>query len=127
MIPIRRLGSCPAAGRGVARGRDSLAGAISSGFGSGEPNFGIYVQAAKATVVATRSLGADTSRVVTVGGAGSLLVAPGGRAVDTDGFPDAVKPEALGHGNALECWRTVDDVQWTYISPAGRSHISMEE
>ena len=58
-------------------------------------------------------------RTVIVGGAGSLLVAPGKRLVDEPGFPDAYKGEALAHADLLEelhadaSWPT-----WTYISPA---------
>ncbi|RLP82160.1 NAD-dependent epimerase/dehydratase family protein [Mycetocola lacteus] len=60
-------------------------------------------------------------RLGVVGGAGSLLVAPGGpRVVDTPDFPDAVKPEAFEMGEALEQLRTTPEtLDWFYVSPAG--------
>lgn len=60
---------------------------------------------------------AKVRRLVVVGGAGSLEVAPGEELCDRPGFPEAVRPEALAHRSALEYFRTVDDVDWTYISP----------
>jgi putative NADH-flavin reductase len=53
-----------------------------------------------------------------VGGAGSLEVAPGQAAADQPGFPDAYLPEALAHRDVLAFYRTVDDLDWTYVSPA---------
>jgi putative NADH-flavin reductase len=60
-----------------------------------------------------------TTRVLVVGGAGSLLAAPGVRLVDTPEFPEEYKPEALASAAALEFLRsTGEDVDWTYLSPA---------
>ncbi|TWS18917.1 NAD-dependent epimerase/dehydratase family protein [Tsukamurella asaccharolytica] len=67
-------------------------------------------------VDAVRATGA---RLGVVGGAGSLLVAEGGpKLVDTPSFPDAVRPIAQEHDRALDYLRTVDDVDWFYLSPA---------
>jgi putative NADH-flavin reductase len=57
-------------------------------------------------------------RLVIVGGAVSLEVAPGQRLVDTPDFPAAWKPPALAHAEVLELLRTADDLDWTYVSPA---------
>lgn len=58
-------------------------------------------------------------RTVIVGGAGTLLVAPGTRLVDLPDFPDAYKPEALAHGAVLDALRGDATLPtWTYISPA---------
>lgn len=58
-------------------------------------------------------------RTVIVGGAGSLLVAPGTRLVDLPDFPDAYKPEALAHAAVLDSLRADDTLPtWTCISPA---------
>jgi putative NADH-flavin reductase len=56
-------------------------------------------------------------RLVVVGGAGSLEVAPGQRLVDTPDFHEEWKPEALQQADALEVYRSVDDLDWTYVSP----------
>lgn len=56
-----------------------------------------------------------------VGGAGSLLAWPGGpKVAETDGFPDAFKPEAAEMEAVLEDLRGTDgDLDWFYVSPAG--------
>jgi hypothetical protein len=62
---------------------------------------------------------AGTRRLIVVGGAGSLEVAPGQRLVDTPDFHPAWKPAALAHARALdEIYRAADDLDWTYVSPA---------
>ncbi|WP_158881506.1 NAD(P)-dependent oxidoreductase [Rhodanobacter sp. L36] len=61
---------------------------------------------------------ADIARVLVVGGAGSLEVAPGMRLVDSADFPAAYKPEALAGAAFLDALRETDDVDWTYLSPA---------
>jgi uncharacterized protein len=63
----------------------------------------------------------ETVRVGVVGGAGGSLVAEGGpRLVDTDGFADEYKPEALEAVGVLEdLERTSASVDWFYIHPAG--------
>jgi len=75
------------------------------------------VAVAKALIDGLRQVG--VRRLVVVGGAGSLEVAPGVRVVDTPDFNPAWKPAALAHADALAVYRTVSDLDWTYISPAG--------
>ncbi|HIZ20048.1 MAG TPA: NAD(P)H-binding protein [Firmicutes bacterium] len=64
--------------------------------------------------------GTDT-RLLVVGGAGSLYVNPEHTACVADGpdFPDAFKPLAAAMAKALKELRQRNDVRWTYISPAG--------
>lgn len=64
--------------------------------------------------------GTDT-RLVVVGGAGSLYVNPEHTAQVKDGadFPAEFKPRAEAQGKALEELRKRDDVRWTFVSPAG--------
>ncbi len=58
-------------------------------------------------------------RLVVVGGAGSLEVAPGQRLVDSPNFPAEYKAESLESAAALEVYRSAaDGVDWTYVSPA---------
>ncbi len=63
--------------------------------------------------------GTDT-RLLVVGGAGSLYVNPEHTACVADGpdFPDAFKPLAAAMAKALSELRSRSDVKWTYISPA---------
>ena len=60
---------------------------------------------------------AGVKRLLVVGGAGSLEVAPGLQLVNSASFPEAWKPIALAHGEALEDYRKAD-LDWTYFSPA---------
>ncbi len=64
--------------------------------------------------------GTDT-RLLVVGGAGSLYITPEHMACVADGpdFPDSFKPLAAAMSKALGELRQRKDVKWTYISPAG--------
>lgn len=66
------------------------------------------------------SLSHTSTRLLVVGGAGSLYVDPKHtiKLMDTPDFPDAFKPLASNMGKALDALKTHDDVNWTYISPA---------
>ena len=61
------------------------------------------------------------TRLLVVGGAGSLYVNPEHTAQVMDGadFPEMFKPLAANMGKSLDELRTRTDVKWTYISPAG--------
>ena len=63
--------------------------------------------------------GTDT-RLLVVGGAGSLYVNPEHTAQVADGpdFPDAFEPLASAMAKALKELRGREDVRWTYVSPA---------
>ncbi|RAZ92610.1 NAD(P)-dependent oxidoreductase [Mesorhizobium hawassense] len=67
-------------------------------------------------IAAVRASG--VKRYLIVGGAGSLEVAPGKRLVDTPEFPAIYKAEALKGGDFLDKLRTVDDLDWTFLSPS---------
>lgn len=64
--------------------------------------------------------GTDT-RLLVVGGAGSLYVNPEHTMTvsETPDFPEMFKPLASAMFEALSDLRERDDVRWTYISPAG--------
>lgn len=61
---------------------------------------------------------AGVKRLIVVGGAGSLEVAPGVQLVDTPEFPEAYKAVALAHREALKLYQKESEVEWTYVSPA---------
>ena len=63
--------------------------------------------------------GTDT-RLVVVGGAGSLFVDPEHTVTLDMGpdFPEDWKPLSAAHGEGLADLRSRDDVAWTYVSPA---------
>lgn len=66
-------------------------------------------------------LGGTDTRLLIVGGAGSLYVNPEHTVQIMDGpdFPEMFKPLASAMGAALSELRERNDVKWTYISPAG--------
>ena len=62
---------------------------------------------------------ADVKRVLYVGGASSLEVAPGKALADTPDFPEIYKAEAREGREALAVWRDeAKGLEWTYLSPA---------
>lgn len=66
-------------------------------------------------------LSGSQTRLLVVGGAGSLYVNPEHTMAvsDTPDFPEIFKPLAFAMAAALADLRKRDDVNWTYISPAG--------
>jgi putative NADH-flavin reductase len=65
---------------------------------------------------------AGVKRLVIVGGAASLEVAPGLRLMDTPDFPDEYKVEASQGIDALAFFQSSSDLDWTYVSPAAVIH-----
>ena len=61
---------------------------------------------------------ANVKRLLVVGGAGSLEVAPGRQLADTADFPAAYKPEANAGRRFLEALRHTQDLDWTFLSPS---------
>ncbi len=70
-----------------------------------------------ATVIAAAKQ-AGVPRLLVVGGAGSLEVAPGKALVDTPNFPEAYKPEALAGRQFLQALRDETALDWTFLSPS---------
>jgi hypothetical protein len=110
--------------RELSAGADVLVSAIHGSAPGGEP---ALIDAVPTLIETAASSGA---RLGVVGGAGSLLVsADGPRLVDTPGFPDEYKPEALAHAEVLEALRANGNhVDWFYLSPAANfgAHIPGE-
>jgi uncharacterized protein len=59
----------------------------------------------------------NAPRLIVVGGAGSLEVAPGVTLESSKDFPAAWKPIAQAHEKALELLRA-SSIDWTYLSPS---------
>lgn len=89
---------------------------VASAFAPPRDDASIVLKATHALVEGVRAAG--LKRLVVVGGAGSLEVAPGKQLVDTEGFPDIYKAVALAHRDALAYYRTVHDLDWTFFAPA---------
>jgi putative NADH-flavin reductase len=72
-----------------------------------------------APLIETVARAVGATRLFVVGGAGSLLAAPGVRLVDTPEFPEEYRAEALASAAALEFLRSSEPaLDWTYLSPA---------
>jgi uncharacterized protein len=72
-----------------------------------------------ADVIAAIAGSVGSTRLIVVGGAGSLQAEPGLRLVDTPEFPEAYKPEALASARGFAVLRAADpSLDWTYLSPA---------
>lgn len=59
-----------------------------------------------------------TPRLLVVGGAGSLEVAPGVQMVDSPSFPSEWKASALAARELLQVLRGEKALNWTYLSPS---------
>jgi hypothetical protein len=108
-------------------GLDVLVNAINAGNDIPETiaNADAFPATARALLTAMEAL--PRLRLIVIGGAGSLEVAPGKRVVDIEGFADNL-PAALGvpvdyvrtvrsHIEALNLYR-LSDRNWTYVSPS---------
>lgn len=71
-----------------------------------------------AATLAQAARSAGIRRLVVVGGAGSLELAPGQQLVDAADFPAAYKPYALAHRAALQVLQQQHDLEWTFLAPA---------
>jgi putative NADH-flavin reductase len=101
----------------VARLAEALRGseAVISAYGPGLNSPGDLVGATQNLVRALDQAG--VKRLLMVGGAGSLEVAPGVQLIDSGHLPDEWKPIALAHRDALEILK-VSDLDWTSLCPA---------
>lgn len=103
----------PASVERLAKGADAVVSAVSP---RNPPGVGTLPKAAKALLEGTRKAG--VRRLVVVGGAGSLSVGPATRLVDSPQFPEAYRPEAMEHVDALQVYRSQGQgVDWTFVSP----------
>jgi putative NADH-flavin reductase len=100
----------------VARGADAVASACVPPRDGSDPR-GPFLALNEALVAGVRAAG--VGRLLVVGGAGGLEVAPGQALSDQPGFPEAYLPEAHAHRAVLAYYRALDDgPDWTYVSPA---------
>jgi putative NADH-flavin reductase len=89
--------------------------AVISAYGPPQDNTDEIVEVTRRQVEAVKRAG--NPRLLVVGGAGGLEVAPGVTLLDSGYLPDAYKPIASSHVRALNVLET-SDVDWTYLAPA---------
>ncbi len=93
--------------------------AVISAFSPGAANPDAYALQVKGTetIIAGVKI-SGLKRLLMVGGAGSLEVAPGIQLVDTPDFPKEWKAGAMGTRDAFNILKKEDDLEWTFFSPA---------
>jgi putative NADH-flavin reductase len=99
------------------KGTDAIVNAISPRPSPSGRAASSLIDAARAVIDGAKQAG--VKRLVVVGGAGSLEVAPGVQLLDAPGFPDAYKAEAQAGRDSFAVYRNEGaDLDWTYFSPA---------
>ena len=94
-------------------------GAVLSAFNPGWEQADIreqFIAGSQAIVAASKAAG--VKRLLVVGGAGSLYVAPGLQLIETPDFPAEYKEGAEGARQALNQLRDEQELEWTFLSPA---------
>ena len=97
----------------AASGHDAIVNAVGPRFG--QDDLDTLSTIAQAVLAASKESGVN--RVVIVGGAGTLEVAPGVRLLDTDNMPAEYKPLAQAHADAFDIYRAAQGIDWTYLTP----------
>ncbi|HQQ70051.1 MAG TPA: NAD(P)-dependent oxidoreductase [Alicycliphilus sp.] len=100
-------------------GHEALISAFNPGWTPGTPRPAMYdeqVRGSASIIAAVKQ--ARIGRVLWVGGAGGLFVAPGLRLIDTPDFPDWVKPGSRATSEALEMLRQEPTLEWSFLAPS---------
>jgi len=96
---------------------------VVSAFNPGWTNPNIYedfLSGAKKIQEAVKLSG--VTRYITIGGAGSLFVAPNLQAVDTPDFPKEIYPGAAAARDYLNIIKEEKELDWAFFSPAFEMH-----
>jgi putative NADH-flavin reductase len=101
----------------LAAGHDAIVSTVGPKVGQ-ENDREIIVGATTGLIEGARK--AQVTRVVALGGAGSLRTPDGSLLVDSPSFPAMWKANAQAQAEALALYRTVDDLDWTFVSPAAQ-------
>jgi putative NADH-flavin reductase len=99
----------------VLKGHDAVVSAFGIDWSKPE-TFPLFNIAAQSAIDAAKKAG--VKRLINVGGAGSLEVAPGVQLIDTPEFPAQYRPAANEQRKSLEIFRRENDLDWTFFSPA---------
>ncbi|HEY9899093.1 MAG TPA: NAD(P)-dependent oxidoreductase [Pantanalinema sp.] len=96
-------------------GTEAVVSAFNPGWGTPDIQ-ARFIAGSRAITEAVKA--ASLKRLLVVGGAGSLFVAPGLQLVDTPEFPAEWKEGALGAREALRQLQAETSLDWTFLSPA---------
>lgn len=103
----------------VLKDRDVVLSAYNAGWTNPEL-YDDFIKGSKAIQAAVKQAGVQ--RLVVVGGAGSLYVAPGLQLVDSPDFPAEYKAGATAARDYLNILKEDQDLDWTFFSPAIEMH-----
>jgi len=96
---------------------------VISAYNPGWTNPNIYADALKgAASIQEATKKAGVKRLLVIGGAGSLFVAPGLQLIDTPEFPAAYKEGAGAARDYLNIIQKEETLDWTFLSPAIEMH-----
>jgi putative NADH-flavin reductase len=95
-------------------GHDAVISAYNPGWTDPDLN-ALFLKGSKSITAGVKRSG--VKRLLVVGGAGSLFVAPGVQLVDTPSFPAEWKQGALAARDALTLIRQESALDWTFLSP----------
>ena len=95
----------------VVRGSDAVISAYAP------PPDNMDALAAATLLVAEAVRNGGVSRLLVVGGAGGLQVAPGVTLLDSGNLPPEWRPIAIAHGKTLTALQSTS-IDWTYVAPA---------
>ena len=95
-------------------GHDAVIHAFNPGWGQANIRE-LFIQGTRAIYAAVKQAGIE--RLLVVGGAGSLYVAPGLQLLDTADFPAEYKEGAEGARQALNLIREESTLEWSFVSP----------
>lgn len=95
-------------------GQDAVISAYNPGWGEAQIH-DLFLQGTQAIFKGIKQAG--VKRLLVVGGAGSLYVAPNVQLVDTPGFPAEYKQGALAAREALNLIKKENTLDWTFLSP----------
>jgi len=101
----------------LAEGHDAVASAVGPRLGQ-EDDREVIIGATRGLIDGLRKT--SVRRLVALGGAGSLKVGPDTILVESPTFPAMWRPNALAQNEALGLYREVDDLDWTFVSPAAQ-------
>lgn len=103
----------------VLKGHDTVINAYNPGWTN--PNiYDDFLAGSKAIQEAVKKSG--VKRFITIGGAGSLFVAPDLQAVDTPDFPKEIFPGANAARHYLNIIKEEKELDWAFFSPAFEMH-----
>lgn len=95
-------------------GHDAVVSAYNPGWGE-SGIYDLFLEGSAAIEAGVQAAG--VRRLLVVGGAGSLYVAPGVQLVDTPQFPAAYKQGALAARALLQKMMTGSALDWSFVSP----------